>query len=285
MRIAVLSDIHSNLHALDAVLDDVKKHNVNEMIVAGDLIGDGPQPKEVIGRIYKMTNNIIKGNREEYMIKLHNGEYPEWFNYEQMSAVIWTYNKLTDDDFDIINNLPEQIVVHIEGTKSIRVVHGSLFDMSELLYPDKHTERLHKTLENLNESVLICGHSHEQWSKRYCNKLVVNPGSVGIHFNDSKSAEYALLNWNENRWDVELRKVPYDLNKLFKSFTQSGLLEECPVWTKTIIDGLSMGRDVSIEFLKFAYELAEEQEKHKVNYVPNHIWKKADMLWNWKTIF
>lgn len=285
MRIAVLSDIHSNIHALEAVLDDIKKHIVNEIIIAGDLTGDGPHPNEVIRRLSKVTNHIIKGNREEYMIKLRQGEAPDWFNYEQMSAVVWTYNQLTDDNFEFINNLSEQIVIHLEGTDPIRVVHGSLFDISELIYPDKHIERLNKTLENLNESVLICGHTHEQWSKRYNDKLIVNPGSVGLHFNESISAEYALLEWNENRWDVELKRVSYDINELFNSFTESGLLEESTIWTKSIIEGLSLGRDISIEFLRFAYDLAEKEEKNRVEYVPNQIWRKADLLWKWKTTF
>jgi predicted phosphodiesterase len=120
--------------------------------------------------------------------------------------------------------------------------------MYEHLYPDKHPERVQKTLGCLEEPVLICGHTHEQWTKRYDKKLIVNPGSVGLHFNDNQCAEYALLKWQNNQWEVELKEVYYDLQKLENKFISSGMLEECTIWAKTIIMGIKCGRNISIEF-------------------------------------
>lgn len=281
MYVAVLSDIHSNLFGLEAVLKDIKKYNISHIIVAGDHIGDGPQPKEVLERVFELNASLIQGNREDYMIKYHNGTEPEWKFYDQMSAVVWTYNRLQKSDIKKIASLPEQIVVKLPNTDPIRVVHGSPFSMYEALYPDKNPEIIEKTLECVEEPVLICGHSHQQWTKKYDKKLIANPGSVGLHFNENKCAEYALLKWENHQWEVELKEVYYDLHELENMFINSGLLEECAIWAKSIIMGIKRGRDISIEFLRFAYNLAKEEGYEDISYVPNDIWKKADSMWNW----
>lgn len=280
MYVAVLSDIHSNLLGLEAVLKDIKNYKISHIIVAGDLIWDGPHPKEVLDRIFELNASLIQGNREDKMIKYHNGTESEWDLYDQMSAAVWTYNRLDKSDIEKIASLPEQLVVKLPDTDPIRVVHGSPFSMYEALYPDQYPEKIEKVLEWLEESVLICGHSHQQWTKKYNDKLLVNPGSVGLHFNENKCAEYALLKWDKNQWNVELKEVQYDLHELENMFISSGLLDECAIWSKSIIKGMKCGRDITIEFVRFAYSLARE-EGYNDGYVPNDIWKKADSMWNW----
>lgn len=70
---------------------------------------------------------------------------------------------------------------------------------------------LEKTVDCINESVLFCGHAHKSWSKVLHNKLVINPGLVGVHFNKSKCSEYTILRWDVNEWTVSHHKVEYNL--------------------------------------------------------------------------
>ena len=259
MRLAVLADIHANYTALEAVLLDAEKHNVDAYIIAGDHIGDGPQPKEVLNKIRQLKAWIIAGNREQYVIKYEAGELQDWETHDQMSAMVWTYKCLDKEDIKYIRQLPEQNVVNIPGTHPIRVVHGSPFDVYEHLYKERYPERLEKALAAISEPVMICGHTHGAWSKRINGKLAINPGSLGIHFNDSVSAEYAILTWDDTEWKVEHKLVKYDMTKLEKSFAESGLLKESPVWGKVSLLSIKTGTNIMVDFVKFAYKMAEEE--------------------------
>jgi putative phosphoesterase len=279
MKIAVLSDIHGNLTALNAVLKDIASLGISKYIIAGDHIGDCPEPNEVLDKIKELNAYIIKGNREEYVLNYHKGMHGEWNKYKQMASVVWTHNAIDKDNIKYIEALPEQLSISLPKMDTIRVVHGSPFAMREDLFPDKYPERLEKTLNAVKESVLICGHTHVSWSKVSNNKLVVNPGSVGVHFNKSKCAEYAVLTWEFNKWTVSHHKVKYDLKELEDIFYKSGIFKSSRAWSRITLQCIKEGEDVVMDFIKYAYNLAEKNGFSNIELVPNCIWDKAEELW------
>lgn len=282
MRLAVLADIHGNLSALDAVLEDAKNNSVNGFIIAGDHVGDGPQPGEVVERIKELGGWIIKGNREEYTISYSDGLHKEWENHNQMYVAVWTQKCLDINQIAYLKSLPEQLVVKIPGTSPIRVVHGSPLDIYEHLYPNKQFEKLKRAVNSINEPVLVCGHTHEAWSRLVDGKLVVNPGSLGIHFNDKICAEYSILSWDKENWQEEHRYVKYDICKVEKAFENTGLFNtEGKAWAKATMCSIKTGSNVAENFLKFAYELARKEGLGEQKLIPNEIWNRAAELWNW----
>lgn len=279
MKIAVLSDIHGNLTAFNAVLKDINELGINQYIIAGDLITDCPQPNEVLEKIKSLNAYVIKGNREDYILDYHKGMYDEWSKYKQMASVVWTYNRLAEGNIEYINKLPEQLSISFPQMDNIRIVHGSPFNAREELLPDKYTERLEKALNYVNESVLICGHTHRQWSKELHNKLIFNPGSVGVHFNKNKVAEYSVLTWNGNKWEVSHRQVEYDLKELEEAFWESGLFQSNSALSKVTLQSMKEGTNKVIEFIMYAYKLAKEEGFTNPQLVPNCIWDKAEKIW------
>jgi putative phosphoesterase len=279
MKIAVLSDIHGNLTALNAVLNDIKDLGINKYIIAGDHICDCPEPNEVLEKVKSLNGYIIKGNREEYVLNYHKGMHDEWNKYKQKASVVWTHNTMDKDNIKYIEELPEQLSISLPQMDTIRVVHGSPFAMREDLFPDKYPERLEKALNTINESVLICGHTHESWSKVSHNKLVVNPGSVGVPFNKSKCAEYAVLTWEVNKWTASHHKVKYDLKELEDVFYESGLFKSSRAWSRVTLRSIKEGEDLVMDFIKYAYNLAENNGFSNSNLVPNCIWDKAEAFW------
>lgn len=282
MNIAVLSDIHSNLIALKAVLADIETQNVQYVIIAGDHVGDGPHPGEVLRVVTGLDAIIIRGNKEEYILNYDAGFVPEWEHHQQMAPILWTYHRLDRTEIDFLRQLPDQTVVGGEGMSPIRVVHGSPDDVFEQLDPERNPQRVEDVLAKIGESVLVCGHTHKAWHRRYGAKFVVNPGSVGLHFNQKQCAEYAILRWDDREWKVEHREVPYDLNRLEECFQTSGLFRECRIWSQTVLWGLRNGRNITLEFLAFAYRLAEEAGYRGCKYVPDEIWELAERTWDWK---
>jgi putative phosphoesterase len=282
MRIAVLADIHGNLTALDAVLEDAKNRNVNGFIIAGDHVGDGPQPGEVMERIKKLRGWTIKGNREEYIISFNDGLHKDWENCNQMYVTVWTQQCLDSSKIAYLKSLPNQLVVNIPGVSPIRVVHGSPLDVYEHLYPNKHMDRLKKAVNSISEPVLVCGHTHESWSRMVDGKLIVNPGSVGLHFNDKICSEYTMLSWDGEYWQEEHIYVKYNICEVEKAFEKTGLLNTGGnIWAKATMCSIKTGRNVAADFLEFAYNFARKEGLYDIKLIPNEIWNGASELWNW----
>ena len=283
ISIAVLSDIHGNLTALEAVLDDAKSRGVSGFIIAGDNVGDGPQPGEVVDRIRQLNNRwIIKGNREEYTLNYNDGLKDEWNDYNQMYVAVWTQKCLDSEQISFIRDLPEQLVVNIEGTSPIRVVHGSPFDIYEHLYPDKDLDRLKRVVNSIDESVLICGHTHESWSKVTDNKLVVNPGSVGLHFNDKLCAEYSTLTWSGEDWTEDHHYVKYNIDEVEKAFENTGIFNTGgAIWAKATMCGLRSGSNIALKFLRYAYDFAKKEGMEGSGLIPNDLWERVAASWDY----
>ena len=279
MKLAVLSDIHGNLTAFNAVLNDINKLGIDKYIIAGDHVVDCPEPNEVLEKIKSLNAYVIKGNREEYVLNFHKGLHNEWREYKQMAPTVWTHNAIDEDNIKYIDELPEQLNISLPKKDTIRVVHGSPFDIYEELFPDKYPERVEKALKGIKESVLICGHIHESWSKVAYNKLIVNPGSVGVHFNKNKFAQYAVLTWKDNHWVASHHQVEYDLKELEQKFFDSGLFESSKAWSKLTLQGIKEGKDMTMDFIKYAFELAQKNGFNNLKLVPNCIWDKAEELW------
>jgi len=279
MKIAILSDIHGNLTAFNVVLNDINKLGVDKFIIAGDHVVDCPQPNEVLEKIKNLDAYVIKGNREKYVLNYHKGIHKEWIKHKQMEATVWTHNAIDEDNMKYIDQLPEQLNISLPKMDSIRVVHGSPFDMREELFQDKYPERIERVLKGIKEDVLICGHTHESWSKMAYNKLIVNPGSVGLPINKNKFAEYAVLTWNYSKWVASHHQVEYNLKELEQVFFQSGLLKKCRAWSRVILQSIKEGSIMTPDFIEYAYELAEKNGFNNLKLIPNCMWDKAEELW------
>lgn len=280
MRIAILSDIHGNNYAFEAVLENMKNKGIDGVIIAGDHFNDMPQPMEVYNNLAMMRAWVIKGNKEERVLNYHKGKFPEWNSYLQMSSFLWTYKQFNSKVLDYMEKLPEQIVIQLPMMDRIRVVHGSPFKIDELLYPDKDGDRIEKILSAIEEKVLIYGHIHTQWHKRIADKLIINPGSVGIGYNEKGFSEYSIIEWNSECWEVEECLVKYDKLELEQEFHRSGYLKEGGAFARAVLKSIKRNQDEFIDFINFAYRLAEERG-YKGALVPNDIWMEADMSWTW----
>ena len=270
IRVAVFSDIHSNYAALEACLKDCKIFGVDEYIVAGDLISDWHQPKETLGAIRALTKLVIKGNREQYFCEYEKNRNL-WHIYDQYASLLWTYQQLDHAERAYIAALPEALVI-TAGKKQIRVVHGSVFRMNELVYQKNGAKRLSQSLNAIHEDILLFGHSHEQWKFKYQNKLAINPGSVGVHFNKQQCAEYCILELKGSSIEVIFRLVAYDLDEAFLNMMKSELYSMAYVWVLVNYLGMTKGFPSISEFLR---DIKEERLRSDITAngtIPNDIW-------------
>jgi putative phosphoesterase len=205
MKIAVLSDIHGNMVALEAIIDEIKKFKMDQIIVLGDIITDIPQySNETINIVMEYGNYVIQGNRE-YIInnKLEN------YSYDQFLSSKLSISQLSEENLTYINNLPESISIKYDKNFSIKCVHGTPFSIYEHLI-ENDIKIINKCLKILNDKILLCGHTHCQWYKNINDKIILNPGSVGLNFNGTKLAQYAIIHYQNEKVTIELKQIEYD---------------------------------------------------------------------------
>ncbi len=280
MLLAVLSDVHANLPALEAVLADAARHRPDAYLVAGDLTG-GPHTLEVMGCLRSLPGWLVRGNGDTYMVRLWQGDAPlEWRTHRQFAFMRWSADHLSDEDFAYLAGLPEEITVTPPGPGPLRIVHGSPGEPARGIYPLEDGEQVAHALAAIMEPVLICGHTHEQWQVERDGRLVLNPGAVCGPCDGTVGAEYALLEWQAGRWQAELRKVDYNIPSLRQAFRDSGLLDGGEPFGRAVIAGIETGVDVARAFLQHAYSLPEMRGGGR--FIPDDVWEAAAGSFEWE---
>jgi len=232
MRIAFISDIHGNFTAFEAVLADIKKQAVDEIICLGDTVSLGPQPKETINLLRSLNCTIIQGNHDvvildtkkaaEYQITLH-----------LVPDLDWCRALLSEDDLKFISAFKPTHELTFPNGMKLLAFHGSPLSTTEIIQATTPAERLDELFGEKDHAVFIGGHSHIQMYRRHGKKLILNSGSVGNAFEFAfikgnppkllRWAEYAILEQVDNTFRVEMRRVYFDIEALIKVVKASGL--------------------------------------------------------------
>lgn len=256
-RIAVLSDVHGNVAALEAVMEDLARVAPDEVLVGGDLVGRGPEGSEVVRRIAATGWRTIRGNHEEYLLDFRRGEVPDdWLHAAEWSAARWMADELGPEEAAWIAELPFSLTA--EAAPGLRLVHGTPGSTREGIGPWLSDERLAGHLGQVEEGLLVCAHTHRPLHRRVDGGLVVNVGSVGLPFNRDRRAQYALFEAADpggsgrEGWRVELRQVEYDLGRTFGVYERSGFLTEGGVTARLLHLELEHAVPILVPFMKWA---------------------------------
>jgi len=299
MRLAVVSDIHGNLTALEAVLADVDRQQVDDLIVAGDFVGC-PQPQATLESLRDQGALMIRGNHENYFLDCDRGRTPTGNgNSKQWEAVQWAYQQLSRDALDFLSALPEQRVITVGGTAPIRVVHGSPGSDQEHLFPDRDPAALTRfrqeellprnqtpsplslVTEGITEAVLVCGHSHIPWQQMEDGCLVVNPGSAGLSINGDPRATYAILTWTGGRWSAEHRFITYDVGQLRRTYETTGCLADGGAFARACLLASESGHNVALRLVQHTYGAAAAQGLDTSAGIPDENWDAAVAGFDW----
>jgi putative phosphoesterase len=281
MRLAVMADIHGNLPALEAVLNDLKQYEPDSIIVAGDLVG-GLHTVETIRLLRSLGSSMIRGNSDSGLLRYDAGEMPAYrYTYRQFALPRWRHRHIDRETLGFIKSLPEQRVVEMTGTTAVRVVHGSPRNPSEAILPDHDPSTLDLALAQTNEPTLVCGHTHIPWKVERDGRLALNPGAVSGPRNGEVGAQYALLTWGKRHWQVRHLTVPYDLERIRAAYRERGLLEEGGAWAQAEVLSVETGQDVFEDFVSYAFRLAAEAGFQNCDVVPDDIWEHATASFSW----
>ena len=302
MRYAILSDLHGNQPALEAVLRDLAGEYIDRILIAGDLVSGSPYPRETLEKLRALQAgstpvHIIRGNNEAYLLSLQRGDcHPGILTSRQWGATRWTWQQLGSEWMDWINLLPTQISLD-DPAGSILMLHGSprreneglipnrnqaaldLFYRARLLDPEQTNVPLAMTMELVDEVVLICGHTHIPWQQDEGHKLVLNPGSVGAPINGDSRAQYAILEYRGRKWQVEFRAVPYDIPSVQAAFETTGLLQEGGGVSRACQLDLARADNTVWKFVLHCVEYARAAGVVNGGVIPDEIWLMAEQTY------
>ncbi len=238
MKIAIISDIHSNVVALNAVLDNINNIDCDKIICLGDLVGYGPHPNEVIEKINELEIPTVMGNYDEAV-----GFYLPYCGcyidskvklLQSQNSLHWTAENTKEENKILLRNLSEELEYEFKG-KHVSAFHGSPSSINEYIYSNQQ-DRLQEILQEINTDILLLGHTHIPFIHWVGEKVIINPGSVGKPKDGDNRACYVLLELNE-KINVEIKRVPYDIDKVITDINQTTLLKEFGVM-------LSLGKQI-----------------------------------------
>ena len=208
MRVAAIYDIHANLPALEAVLEEIRQAEADHIVVGGDVF-PGPMPRETIRCLLDLDIPVqfIQGNGDRVVLAQMAGtessEVPERFR----EAVRWVAQQIHPEYKPLLAGWPQTLRVQIRGLGEVLFCHATPRNDTEVFTRLTPEDRLLPVFEGVDVPVVVCGHTHMQFDRMIGRIRVVNAGSVGMPFGEP-GAYWLLLGP-----DVQLRHTPYDLAK------------------------------------------------------------------------
>ncbi len=232
MRVALLSDIHGNLVALDAVLERLESERIDLYVCLGDVASFGPQPREVLDRLRLLGAENVLGNTDAWLLDpkphaIRDADTPRVNHIE-----LWCAERLTEEDREYLRTFRPLVALELDDDALLLCYHGSPRSNRDTLRPTTPDEEIEAMMAGHRADVLAGGHTHNQMLRRYREIMIVNPGSVGqaaerardtgqVHWRPY--AEYAILDCSDGCMGVELGRVPFDADAVIEAARDGGM--------------------------------------------------------------
>jgi len=222
MRFGIISDIHANLPALEAVIEDMKKFHIDHIICLGDVIGYGPSPSECLKRVREVTEYVIMGNHEAAVVGFFD---VDCFHDEAKEHIVWTGKQLSKEEIEYVKGLHYML-----DFETFMISHGAFIDPEDFSYIETEEEAI-EAFDTNPLKLMFIGHTHVP-IVHSINKLneysaidkddikldpesryIVNPGAVGLARDKDLTAGYAIFDSKENH--ILMRRINYSITALY----------------------------------------------------------------------
>ena len=234
MQIAIISDIHGNRVALDAVLADLQSHPAETIVCLGDAIQGGPQPAQVVARLRQLACPVVMGNADAWLLtgeETGQEKIPPERRGQMQAIREWSLSCLSAEDRNFIASFQPTVEVPLTAGRSLLCFHGSPASFDDVILPHTPEDEFQRYLGAYAAHILTGGHTHIQHIRRLGDSFYFNPGSVGFAYNHVQAestfradpwAEYAVLSVEAGCVGLEFRRVPFDTSGLIRIYRESG---------------------------------------------------------------
>jgi putative phosphoesterase len=232
LQVALISDLHANVPALEAVLADIEQQKVDKVICLGDIATIGPQPRQIIDKLRNLDCCCIMGNHDAALLD------PERTAEYQLAPVLipslqWCLRQMNPRDFELLQSFKTTIDIPLEAGTSLLCYHGSPDSITGTILSTTPARELHKYLTTATTKIMAGGHTHFQMLRQHMGTIFINPGSVGCPFlqqavNETVPtllpwAEYALVNLSDGVFHVDFRRVDFNIDLFCEILSESDL--------------------------------------------------------------
>jgi putative phosphoesterase len=219
MKLAALYDIHGNLPALEAVLDEMRGAGVSHVVVGGDVL-PGPLPRQTLSRLMNLDMPVrwIRGNGDRVVLEELSGKEPAEVPEQFRDVIRWNAQQLDPAQVPFVASWPATCVVPVEGLGDVLFCHATPRNDSEIFTGVTSADKVLRAFAGVDAALVICGHTHMPFDRTVDGIRIVNAGSVGMPFGEP-GADWLLLGPG-----VELRHTPYDLTTAAQQIRATG----CP---------------------------------------------------------
>ncbi len=225
MRIAIVSDIHGNLPALDALLTELDQAVFDQVVCLGDVAAVGPWPHESIARLRGRDWRFVMGNTDAWLLdpRSSSPSHPDARKMEEIE--FWGSRQLTAEDRAFLAGFAAQVELDLGDNRRLVAYHGAPSSYSIGILPSTPAEELDRHFAAKSAAIYAGGHTHEAMIRRHRSAIVLNPGSVGLPFEELQEgeswsppfAEYAVLETGSGRLSASLHRIPIDVEHLAAS--------------------------------------------------------------------
>lgn len=219
MKIAIITDIHSNLYALNAVLEDIAERGIQTIYCLGDLVGYHTRPNEVIEKIRTLNIPCILGNHDEKILIYSEKAHKDSTLEPKDVVTKWTYEQISPENLDFLRQLPATMTIDFMD-KKLLLAHGSPSHISEYVRKED-SEKQEEIAHSLQDcDAVVFGHTHDCYRKKVKDKVFINAGSVGRMKDGDNRGCYTIISED---LEVEFVRLPYDFEKLASEILTSPL--------------------------------------------------------------
>jgi putative phosphoesterase len=216
MRVAAIYDIHGNLPALEAVLAEIDREAVDEIVVGGDVL-PGPMPRETLQRVLdlKIPARFITGNGDRVVLEQMRGQEPTYLPEPVREVIRHSAREITPEQAAVIAAWPKTLETEIAGVGRVLFCHATPRNDTEIFVKTTAEEKLKPIFDVTDVDLVVCGHTHMQFDRMIGNVRVVNAGSVGMPYGRPR-AYWLMLGPR-----VGLRRTDYDLQAAAERFRET----------------------------------------------------------------
>jgi putative phosphoesterase len=230
LNIALFSDLHGNLQALDAFQEYLREHPADQVIFLGDAAVNGPQPHECVDRLHRWGIPMVMGNTDQWALHPVPREFPDEDARLRYAIETWSAGQLTPADLETIRTFQNEIEVPLPGGRSLYCCHGAPGSFANISSQTTHDELLRLLAPVPHSAVVACGHTHAPLLRQVGKQMLVNSGSLGRPLVYTPQggrigtwADFVVIEANEAALQFSFQRIGYNQTAFFDTIQHSEL--------------------------------------------------------------